>query len=339
MWTIFFDFYGPILPNIKEYLRSCYEHLLSIQTIPGKSPTYYYKQVDSLKLAQAISTIEAVLKDGLDKNIITKEEYLAMDPTDGNPARLYCNFKIHKKHNLNQAPPPRPIISGSGSILENIGKYVEFHINHIASEHESFLQDTPHFLRSIEEINEGPKLSSNSMLVVIDVTGAYLNIPHNDGIQALEEALKERKKQIIPSDFLSKLMELILKNNIFEFNEDLYKQLIGAAMGTPPAPSYANIYMAKRIDGAIREAAIKYGTQGKSALQMLKRFLDDIFQIFSGTTKQLHSFFEEINQIHPTLKFTMSHTTPISEMEQDRCPCEPLKSVPFLDTSCSIENG
>ena len=99
-----------------------------------------------------------------------------------------------------------------------------------------------------------------------------MNIPHNDGIHALEEALEDRKNQDIPSDFLSKLMELILKNNIFEYNEDLFKQLIGAAMGTPPAPSYANIYMARRIDGAIREAALKYGTKENSAIKMLKLF-------------------------------------------------------------------
>ena len=134
-------------------------------------------------------------------------------------------------------------------------------------------------------------------------------------------------------------MELILKHNIFEFNEDLYQQLIGAAMGTPPAPSYANVYLAKRIDGKISEIGMKYGENKQSALKMLKRFLDDIFQIFVGTTKQLHRFIDEINQIHPTLKFTMSHTTPTSEPKTENCPCEPQKAVPFLDTSCSIENG
>ena len=96
-------------------------------------------------------------------------------------------------------------------------------------------------------------------------------------------------------------MELILKNNIFEFNEDLFKQLIGAAMGTPPAPSYANT-MAQIIYEKITE------TNQKSALKLLKRFLDDIFQIFIGTSKQLHEFFVDINEIHPTLMFTMTHT-------------------------------
>ena len=39
-------------------------------------------------------------------------------------------------------------------------------------------------------------------------------------------------------------MEIILKNNIFEFHEANWKQEIGAAMGCPPIPDYANIFMA-----------------------------------------------------------------------------------------------
>ena len=134
-------------------------------------------------------------------------------------------------------------------------------------------------------------------------------------------------------------MELILKKNIFEFNKDLFKQLVGAAMGTPPAPSYANIYLAERIDRQIREMSKNYGKNDQEALKMLKGFLDDIFQIFIGISKDLHKFFEDINQIHPSLKFTLIHTTPKSELKSDSCPCKPLQSVPYLDTSCSIEKG
>ena len=48
----------------------------------------------------------------------------------------------------------------------------------------------------------------------------------------------------------------------------------------------------------------------------MKRFLDDIFLIFLGTTEKLHQFFKEINEIHPNIKFTMLHTTPETNMVQ-----------------------
>ena len=73
------------------------------------------------------------------------------------------------------------------------------------------------------------------------------------------------------------------------------------ATGIHPAPSYANIYLARRKEEHIRKLGLKYGKEGKSAWLILKRFLDDIFKKFNGTTKQLHELFKEINQIHPTL--------------------------------------
>jgi hypothetical protein len=62
-------------------------------------------------------------------------------------ARFYATFKVHKNHETGKAPPERPIISGNGSITENISAYVDHHIKSLAVKHFSFLQDTPDFLR------------------------------------------------------------------------------------------------------------------------------------------------------------------------------------------------
>ena len=263
-----------------------------------------------------------------------------MCPDDKDAAKFYCNLKVHKETKHDNIPPCRPIISGSGAITENISLYVEHHIKESSLKHPSYLQDTPHFLRVLNKINQGPKLPQNTMLVTSDITGAYHNIPQSDGSQCLFEVLEERKDKSVPSSFLVKLMDLIQKYNIFEFhNGQLWKQLIGVAMGIHPAPSFANIYLAKRIDEEIVRLGYKYGMNGSSAFKMLKRFLDDLFHIFVGTSKELHKLYEEINKIHPTLKFTMVHTTNISEAEEDRCDCEPTDSIPFLDTALKIEDN
>ena len=64
-----------------------------------------------------------------------------------------------------------------------------------------------------------------------------------------------------------------------------------------------------------------------------------MFKIFKGTKKELHNLFDEMNRIHPTLKFTINHTTPENKADCDKCDCENRKSIQFLDTSISIENG
>ena len=85
------------------------------------------------------------------------------------------------------------------------------------------------------------------MLVTIDAIGALTNIPQEDGTQCIKEALDERMDQTIPSEFIAKMMELVLKHNLFELNSMTWRQLLGTAMGVVPAPDYANIYLAKEL--------------------------------------------------------------------------------------------
>ena len=103
-------------------------------------------------------------------------------------------------------------------------------------------------------------------------------------------------------------------------------------MGTRPAPAYANMCMAKQMDEKIIEKIVEF--RGLDIL-FFKWFLDDLFFIFSGSTKMLHFFHEELNQIHPNIKLTMEHTFILNE--KDPCQCTQKHSLPFLDTSLSIE--
>ena len=244
---------GIVILDFEDYLKSCYDHLLS--SVPSQSleevanPKMYYEPVDEFALERARKTISDTLKEALENEIITKDEFTIMNPKDKNASKFYCNFKVHKQTEHGQIPPVRPIISGSGAITEKISLFIEHHIKELSMKHPSYLQDTTHFLRVIEKFNKGIKLPSNSMLLTSDVTNAYGNIPKDDGSTCLKEALEEREDMSIPSDFLVKLMDLVQKLNIFEFHYgQLWKQLHGVAMGINTIPSFANIYMARRID-------------------------------------------------------------------------------------------
>ena len=312
-------------------MKACYKHLSS--TNPEQSR--YYSQVDGLEVERTKTKIETILKDAIQNSIITKDKYEGMIANYKEPGRFYCNFKIHKQHETNKAPPERPIISGSGSITEGIGEYVNFHIKEIGTKHDSYIQDTPDFLRIIENINEGPRLPPNVFLATMDVSALFTNIIHKEGMSCMNEALDERENTKVPTDFIMKLMNIILNNNIFEFHETNCKQNIGAAMGSKPIPPYANIFMAS-IDKKIKELINKYKY---FTLALLKRFSDDFFLIFFGSTKMFHTIFEEINKIHPTIKFTMSHTSNPNETKENKCDCPEQNSIPFLDVMCKIKEG
>ena len=254
-----------------------------------------------------------------------------MDPSDKTAARFYEIFKMHKPHPPKSTPPGRPIISGSGCITEKISHFVQHHIKKLSTTHPSYVQDTPDMLRVLEDIDTVP---ANAVFCTIDVSALYTNIPRTDGIEAVRDILNTRESPSVPTDFIVKLLNLVLKWNIFEFNGELYQQMGGTAMGTRCAPNYADIFMAV-IDISIKRLAAKYG-DGVYPLFLYKRFLDDILMIFTGPTDKLHEFLADINNIHPSIKFTMSHTKPEGV---DTCDCPAADNIPFLDTSLSLKNN
>ena len=79
--------------------------------------------------------------------------------------------------------------------------------------------------------------------ITIDVVGLYPNIPHEEDLASLRKFLDERLEKKVTNETLLELPEIVLKNNIFQFNEKTLKQLRGTANGTTFAPLYAIIFM------------------------------------------------------------------------------------------------
>ena len=64
-------------------------------------------------------------------------------------------------------------------------------------------------------------------------------------------------------------------------------------------------------------------------LDFMKRFLDDILKIFIGSVQDLHRIFDEISSIHPSIKFTMSHTSLFPSNGSFQCKCPYKDLIPF----------
>ena len=194
-------------------------------------------------------------------------------------------------------------------------------ITNLVKELPSYIQDTPDLLRHIETLNEKP-IPDGAFPVSIDVTGLYSNIPHQEGLDCLKEALDTREDQSVPTSFLITLMGLVLMWNIFEFDLRLFIQIIGTAMGTRAAPTFACLFMG-RVDIWIRKAAI---VGVRNLIHFYKRFIDDILIIWTGTEEEFLTFIKTINTLHPTIKFTCEYNI------QER-------STTFLDTKITIINN
>ena len=199
--------------------------------------------------------------------------------------------KIHKPNN-----PGRPIVNGIGSITEKISGYVDQEIRHLVPTIPSYLKDTSHLL----QILLGKTLAPGDILVTIDVKSLYTNIPHTEGIAALNKTLEETDIHPMKKLLICRLANLVLTKNYFTFNKKLYRLIQGTAMGTRMAPSYANIFM-NYVETKLIETSSK-----KPALWL--RFIDDIFMIWGHGKQALEGFKHLSNNIHPTIKFAFNNS-------------------------------
>ena len=213
-------------------------------------------------------------------------------PRQTRTSRLYFLKKIHKN-----PMGIRPIVSSCNSITERISQFVDRWLQPHVRKLPSYLKDMTDFLKLIETT----KLPEKCLLASIDVSSLYTNIPHEDGKQSILYYLRAnpdtytQPEQPLP-EVLAELTEIVLKNNVFKFNNDYYLQIQGTAMGTKMAPAYANLFMGKFEE--------KLNELGKPNIILWKRFIDDIFIIWSGSESEFTTYMTTINQIHRTIKFT-----------------------------------
>ena len=135
------------------------------------------------------------------------------------------------------------VVSANSHPTENISQFVDFHLNPVVPKLPSYIKDTTHFLKILDDLKELPP---GSLLVTLDVSSLCTNIPHNEGIEACRKALNSSdhlSRSHLKTESICDLMRMILTMNNFEFDNNYYIQLHGTAMGTRMAPAYANLFM------------------------------------------------------------------------------------------------
>ena len=176
-----------------------------------------------------------------------------------------------------------------------LSEYVDVYLKPLVQYIPSYIKDSTDFLKRIFKLNE--TLPNDFILITIDVKSLYTNIPNHEGIDASTKHLNNHDTTGVNIQMIRSMLELILENNYFEFNDKYYLQTHGTAMGTTMAVSYANIFMA-----ALEEEILKNAPEGLTPLEWI-RFLDDIFAIWCHGEATLIRFLHYMNKLHTTIKF------------------------------------
>ena len=295
----------------------------------------YVKQ-DNYQIAQVASKIKNL--SSRYKNALTKKEIDYLTNFDSKDSLIYGLPKIHKSKSTSDAithqnsevisifnPPDltiRPIIAGPSNPTSHLSHLIHLLLEPLLPLIPSFIKDTFDFLKHLPR-----KINPSDILITMDIVSLYTNIPHQLGLEAIEFWLKKHPSILpdrIPRDFVLEATHIILNNNYFQFDETIYLQIKGTAMGTKMAPVYANLtigYLESKLYNSLPQT-IPSG-EAEYITHNWKRYLDDCFIIWKGDNLTLDLFEVMLQNLHPNIKFTIEKSG---------------YSIPFLDVLI-IKNG
>ena len=203
----------------------------------------HYLRIKNEPTSQIAKLSNTLVHDLFDAKHITEETCKGQL---SNPTPCSVTSALPKVHKTLTNPPGRPIVSGVNDPTEKLSKLVDSWLQLYVRTVPSYVKDMTHMLRTIEQWNhDHGRFDDNIKLITLDVVGLYTNIPQDEIETALRFHLHDGEfDDIPPTDKIIDIVDHVLRNNIFKFEEQLFKQIHGIAMGTPMAPSIAILLMA-----------------------------------------------------------------------------------------------
>ena len=229
-------------------------------------------------------------------------------------ARFRMSAKIHK------VPwKCRPIVCCVGTVMNDVSKWLDYWLQKLKCHVPTYVKDSQQVLDEIATLILPPI----AQLFVADADAMYNNIDTDHAILVINWWLNDLDSRgLLPLDFpldaIREAMELVMRNNIFEYGDLCFLQLLGTAMGTSAAVMWATLYFAYH---EVHTIIPKYG----DCLLYFKRFIDDIFGVWVGTPQQWSDFCNDIDNF--------------GQLRWDIKKQKLTSSVNFLDLTLTIEGS
>ena len=242
----------------------------------------------------------------------SENELFRLTNMNPQPPQLYGLPKIHKPH-----VPIRPVVSYvSAPAYKLAKKYNSVFLEHSKFQPSRSVTNTSDLINKIKNMD----LPSNSRLVSFDVSNLFTNVPVSKALEAASDLLAQSHTHPLISHEIIEALNICSSQNYFQFNNVLYRQKSGLAMGSPLSPLLAEVFMNHFENNLF-----------KSKNPLLKnifywyRYVDDIICCWIGSNRQLNLFLNFINSLEPSINFTL-------ELDEN-------KSINFLDLTIKILNN
>ena len=188
------------------------------------------------------------------------------------------------------------MVSACSTATYNTVKFITKILQNYCGKTSSLVKDSTFFIQKLKHLLINPE---EETFMSFDVSAVFTNIQVPVALQVINSKISTCTNFTnvckIPTEKFIKLLEFIITNCIFCFNKKFYKQLQGAAMGSPVSHVIANIYVEYFESLAIPTSP--------TLIRWCLRYVDDVH---SATRKdQANKFQEHLNSIDPHIKFTI----------------------------------
>ena len=305
--------------------------------------TETYRQVDVDVDKRCVLELKSLMDRHRD--CLTDKEYKYITSFDWRTSNFYGLPKIHKcksiidkvsnsnSRYIHMSTPDdlkaRPVVAGPVSPTQHLSELLEKILKPLVCEQKSYIKDDWDFIRKFPT-----EITYPCHLYSCDISSLYTSIELDLGLSALSFWI-ERCRGLIPErftrDFIIESARFVLSNNFFMFNDLMWHQLFGTAMGTIFAPPYACLTMGYlEITKLYPQLTLMFSMEVcKQIEEAYKRYMDD------GITPlpvdvDINVFKGVLNNLHPGIVFTVEESTKVNINGQS------LQYLNFLDINVIV---
>ena len=270
----------------------------------GRPPKHYHPLLQKEKQLELV--VRKILPKPIADTVCRKGSRLA---------HLYGLPKTHK-----QQLSMRPILSSTGTYNFALAKWLEEKLKPLSLNQHAICD----IFSFAEEIRES-SLNPNDILVSYDVCALFTNVPLDETIEIIaEKAFKnnwfnETHDLHLTKTGLTELLRIATKDQLFQFDGQLYEQVDGVAMGSPLGPLMANVFLCSIEEKLDRNNKLP---------SFYKRY---VTLATMPNTQAATAFLATLNECHPAIQFTMeiaeNNKLPFLGMMIEKSGCYLITSV------------
>jgi len=260
---------GPAAMDIETYIQQILqEHLL----------TSSYRQLTKEEAKHRTENLKLTFKNlfNAHKEALSKSETTYFQRSLQLHCRLPIFYGLPKVHK--NPVSLRPVVSSCGSFMSILSTWLDFRLKSLLPFVKSYTKNSFNIITDLKHL----QIPEHALLFTADAKSMYTNIDTNIGINSIRQFLAENSNEIptdFPKDFFIEVLNIVMKNNIFSFDNTYWLQLTGTAMGTPVACSYATVSYGQHENKNIL-------TTFSPNLLYYRRYIDDIFGIWLPPTSE-----------------------------------------------------